>query len=199
MREGAVPSSRAITFMKPSVTRSWARMPPEEAIAVVTSPAVQTPKASSPARAVVRKAAASAAPAGAGSRMAVWASQPWWVRTGAGCGRPGYSPGPAVARAAAAATARPAAARRPSSSGGWSWPRPRAVADHHQFGGHVRHPVAWGERANRESRALRVTVTCACSPGSRARARSASSIGVSVIEAPPAKPGNLGAAFHGLT
>ena len=82
-------SWRAMTFMKASVTLSSARTPVDEAMAVSTAPAVQIPKACSPAASQPSKAIRSAAPAAAGSSCAVSASRPSCGRAGAGAGSPG--------------------------------------------------------------------------------------------------------------
>ena len=70
------PASRQMTFMNASVTSSSRRSPVLEAIAVRTAPAVQMPNASRPCSAATANAAASAAPAWAGSSRAVAASKP---------------------------------------------------------------------------------------------------------------------------
>ena len=169
-----------MTFMKASVTSSRARMPFDEAIAVSTAPAVQMPNASRSCSAQAPKASPSASPARAGSSAAVPGSNPWWPRTGAGSGKPGYSPAAPAARAAARAlaSARAATSRRPASvrsfvSAEPVWPSwTRKIETPVSFT-----CVAWVgiERAKRDtSERSRVTVACA-SPVVWARARSATS------------------------
>ena len=82
-------SWRAMTFMYASVSASVGRTPVDEAMAVSTAPAVQTPKACSPAAAQRSKAVRSALPAPAGSSRAVAGSNPSCGRAGAGAGSPG--------------------------------------------------------------------------------------------------------------
>ncbi len=164
--------------MNPSLTRSLHRRPLVAAIAVCTSPALQTPNASSAWSPATANASRSAAAACAGSRAAVAASKPACAKGSCGGAGPGCVPGPERAEASAAASARRAVARSDSSSRRLV----EAIAacpSRKQRTSTLVSSIAvacvGAERAKRDSsERSRTTVTCASPPAS-ASARSAMS------------------------